>query len=93
MKEKWKKILERYGTIAIVIYLVTFVVTFVAIFSLIQFGFEDSIVSFFEEKFGKTFGSAGTIFVAYALTKATQPIRIGITILLLPLVASKKTNP
>jgi hypothetical protein len=93
MKEKWKNILERYGTIALVIYLVTFVVTFVAIYSLIEFGFEDSIVSFFEEHLGEKYSSAGTLVVAYALTKATQPIRIGITILLVPIVASKKTNP
>ena len=92
MKEKWKKILERYGTIAFVIYFVTFVVTFVLIYSLIQVGFEDTIVSFFEKHLGGKFSSAGTIVVAYALTKATQPIRIGVTIVLVPFFASKKDS-
>ena len=90
MNDKLKKILEKYGTVAIVIYLVTFLITFVSVFSLLQFGFKDSVVAFFQEHLGERYSSAGTLAVAYAITKVTQPIRIGVTIVLVPFFAKEK---
>ena len=92
MNTKWKQILEKYGRLAIVIYLTTFVVTFAGVFLLIQVGFQESIVSFFQEYLGEEYSSAGTLVVTYAITKILQPIRIAITIALIPIFGREKPS-
>ncbi len=92
MNKKWKEILDTYGRLAIIIYLSTFVLTFASVFLLIQLGFKDSIVAFFQENIGEDYSSAGTMIVAYGITKLTQPIRIAITIALVPILGRKKSN-
>ena len=85
MESKVKEILEKYGRLAIVIYLSTFVLTFTGVFCLIQMGMKDSVVDFFESYLGEGNGAAGTIALAYAITKITQPLRIALTVLLIPI--------
>ncbi len=86
MKKKLTEIVEQYGRWVIIIYLSTFVVTFGGVFLLIQFGFKEAIMDLFPKDWvGEDYASAGSAIVAYAITKATQPIRIAITIALVPL--------
>ena len=92
MNKRWKEILEKYGRLAIIIYLVTFVFTFGGTFLMIQFGFKDSVVQFFQEYLGDEYSAAGTVVLAYAITKITQPIRIALTIVVLPIFGKSKVN-
>jgi type IV secretory pathway TraG/TraD family ATPase VirD4 len=92
MKKKWTELIEKYGKWVFIIYLTTFVVTFGSVFILLQVGFKDSVVAYFIDNLGEEYASAGSAVLAYAITKATQPIRIAITILVVPLVA-RISNP
>jgi len=85
MKKKLTEIVEQYGRWVFIIYITTFVLTFGAVFLLLQIGFKESVVVFFTDNLGEEYASAGTAVLAYAITKATQPIRIAVTIVLVPL--------
>ena len=87
-----KEIIEKYGRLAIIIYLSTFVLTFSGVFCLIQMGMKESVVEFFTSYLGEEYAAAGTVALAYAITKITQPIRIGVTVLLLPIIAKQKSE-
>lgn len=78
LKAKYADTLERFGTIAITTYLTLFVATLAGFWFAIRMGFQPE---------GVTAG-AGTIGAAYVATKLTQPIRIGATILVTPIVAA-----
>ncbi len=79
MKEKLQKLMAEYGRIAIVVYLSTFVVTMA--------GFSIAITQGFEVE-GAT-STAGTLGAAWIATKLTQPIRIGVTLALTPVISSR----
>ena len=76
MKEKLQKLMAEYGRIALVVYLATFVVTMTGFSLAIMQGFEVDGAS----------STAGTLGAAWVATKLTQPIRIGVTLVLTPLV-------
>lgn len=77
MSEKLKALLADFGAYALVIYLVIFAATLLGFAAAIRAGFE-------VEGTGET---AGLWFAAWLATKATQPLRIGATLVLAPLVA------
>ena len=78
MKEKLQKLMAEYGRIALAVYLTTFVVTMA--------GFSIAITQGFEVE-GAT-STAGTLGAAWVATKLTQPIRIGVTLALTPVIGS-----
>ncbi len=82
MKSKIKALYEKYGNIAIVAYLAVFFMTFFAFFGLISMGFSlQDYSSWFSE-----LPTVGIIPIAYAATKLTQPIRIALCLVLIPIV-------
>ncbi len=76
-RKKLDDLLARYGPLALAVYLVLFVVVFAGFWLAIHLGF----------KVHGAAGSATTLGAAWIATKITQPLRIGGTVLLTPLVA------
>jgi hypothetical protein len=77
MPRSLKDMLAEYGTIAIVVYLAIFALTLGGFVLAIRLGWRPE----------STTGNAGILAAAYIATKLTQPIRIGATLLLTPIVA------
>ena len=69
--------MTEYGRVALFTYLVIFAVVLVGFILAISFGFDVKT----------RYGQAGVFGAAYLATKATQPLRIGATLLLTPIVA------
>lgn len=96
MKQKWIEIVEKYGKIAVILYFIIFFVSLFSFFALLEFGFSERILEWFGASISAEKLSAGNMVLAYALTKITQPIRILITVLCLPLtekiIPPKKEN-
>ncbi|MBA3657084.1 MAG: hypothetical protein H0W69_07020 [Gemmatimonadaceae bacterium] len=78
-----RRILAQYGTIAVVVYLALHMIVLFAFYLAIKMGWTPSGVA----------GEAGIWTVAYLLTKLTQPIRLGLTLLLTPLLARLVSRP
>lgn len=72
-----QRILSEYGPIALVVYLGIFFVVLAGAWAAIHFGWRPESVA----------GNVGTFTAAYLATKVTQPARIGLTLILTPLVA------
>jgi hypothetical protein len=77
MARSLKDMLAEYGSIAIVVYLSIFALTLAGFVLAIRLGWRPE----------STTGNAGIFVAAYIATKVTQPIRIGATLLLTPIVA------
>ena len=76
-RDKLKSLVEEYGPIAIVTYFSLFGLVLCGTFLAMRLGFSSTSVA----------GSAGTFGAAYLFTKLTQPLRIGATFILTPLIA------
>jgi hypothetical protein len=74
---RWERLLAEFGTIALVTYLVIALVVFVGFVIAIRMGFQVESAA----------ANAGTFGAAWIGLKLTQPIRIGATVALTPLVA------
>lgn len=70
-------LLAEYGAVAVVIYFTIFFAVLFGFWAAIRMGWRPTSVG----------GSAGAFTAAYIATKLTQPLRIGATVLLTPLVA------
>ena len=77
LRKTLKHILTEYGAVALVVYLTIFFVVLGGFWAAIRFGWRPASVA----------GNVGTFTAAYIATKLTQPLRIGATVLLTPLVA------
>lgn len=77
MKRTLKSILTEYGAVAVVLYLVIFGLVLAGSYLAIRAGWAPASAA----------GKTGTFVAAYIVTKLTQPIRIGVTVVLTPLVA------
>lgn len=75
--DRLKQLIADYGGIAFAIYMVIFVGTLVSFWATINAGVEVD---------GAAAG-AGTWAAAWVATKLTQPVRIGVTLVLTPIVA------
>lgn len=82
LKERLKAHLAEYGRVAIFTYLALFVVTITGFAIAISAGI----------KTNSSGGTAGTLVAAWAATKLTQPIRIGATLALTPLLSAVITR-
>jgi hypothetical protein len=83
MKIKMQDMFAQYGRIGIIVYFGIFFLTFFLFWLALTVGMDISSWGFFSGKLE----DLGTIALAYAATKLTQPIRIGITLVLTPLIA------
>ena len=72
MRKTLKNIFAEYGAIAVVVYLALFFIVFIGAWAGIRLGWAPGGVA----------GAAGTWTAAYIVTKITQPLRIGATVLL-----------
>jgi hypothetical protein len=77
VRRTFKQILAEYGTTALVVYLVIFTLVLLGVWLGIRLGWRPE----------STAGNVGTFTLAYLVTKATQPLRIGATLVLTPFVA------
>jgi hypothetical protein len=77
MRRRLEKLLAEYGEIALIIYFV--------LFGIVLFAFGAAITVGWEVESAK--GGVGTLGAAYVATKLTQPLRIGATVVLTPIVA------
>lgn len=78
-----KRILAQYGTIAVVVYLSVHMIVLFAFYLAIRMGWRPEGVA----------GQAGIWTAAYILTKLTQPLRLGITVLVTPFIARVFSRP
>ena len=83
MKTKMQDMFAQYGRMGIIVYFGIFFLTFFLFWLALSVGVDISSWDFFSGKLEKL----GTIALAYAATKLTQPIRIGLTLVLTPLIA------
>lgn len=77
LKSRYQKLIEDFGTVAIVTYFTIFFGTWFCFYAAIRLGFDVE---------GAAAGT-GKIVSAYVATKLTQPLRIGATLLLTPPIA------
>ncbi|HEY9225928.1 MAG TPA: DUF1279 domain-containing protein [Gemmatimonadaceae bacterium] len=77
MRKTLKHVLTEYGTVALVLYLVIFTLVLLGSWIAIRAGWSPTSVG----------GKAGTFAAAYIITKITQPLRIGATVVLTPIMA------
>ena len=78
-----RRILAQYGTIAVVVYLTLHMIVLFAFYIAIKMGWTpEGLV-----------GEAGIWTAAYLLTKLTQPIRFGLTMLVTPFIGRLFTAP
>ena len=77
LKGRFERLIEEYGKVAITTYLVLWVGTMAFFYVAITLGFEIEGMA----------AGAGGLGAAWLAAKVTQPLRIGATLLLTPLVA------
>ena len=77
MRKTAQQILTEYGAIGVVVYFTIFFAVLFGFWAAIRFGWRPTSAA----------GSVGTWTAAYLATKLTEPIRIGVTLALTPLVA------
>lgn len=89
-RRRYKDLVEQYGRVAIGTYFAIFFAVLFGFWAAIQGG-ADVAAGF--QQLGVDTQSAtsrsGTLVVAYAFTKLTQPLRIAATVLLTPLLAHR----
>lgn len=90
MKKKWKDIVEEYGRLAFIVYMTIFAFTLSGFFLLLKFGFSEMLLGWFDGYVSADTITTSTGVMAYALTKITQPIRILLTISLLPIISRRR---
>ncbi len=80
LKDRFTVLIETYGTIAFVVHTVVFTLTFAGFAIAISTGLHNNTDA------GEAASTAGTLGGAYLAAKLTSPIRIGITLVLTPIV-------
>ena len=87
--ERLKRVIQNYGTTAIVLHIALSLTSLGFFYCLIYFGFD--VASYvdlnrFGETAAKVMAGSGTFAVAYALHKMIMPVRVGATVILTPVV-------
>jgi hypothetical protein len=77
MRKTLKHIMTEYGAVALVLYLLIFAIVLCGSWVAIRAGWAPESAT----------GKVGTFAAAYVVTKVTQPLRIGLTVILTPFVA------
>ena len=81
MNPKIQQLFSKYGRTGIFVYFSIFFLTLFTFWALLTTGIDIRSWSFFSG-----LGNIGTIGIAYAATKITQPIRIAATVLVTPII-------
>jgi hypothetical protein len=76
MRRTLKQVFTEYGAVALTLYLLIFFLVLGGVWVGLRAGWHPA---------GAT-GKAGTFAAAYIITKLTQPLRIGVTVVLTPIV-------
>jgi hypothetical protein len=88
VRKTFQKLLAEYGVIAVVVYFTIFFATWIGAWAAIQQGVDLAALA---KRVGlsgnRIVASLGAWTAAYIFTKILQPVRIGITLLLTPLLA------
>jgi hypothetical protein len=88
MRKTLQKLLAEYGAVALVVYFVIFFATWVSAWAAIQHGVDlASLAARFRLSSTGFVANLGAWAAAYIFTKLLQPVRIGATVLLTPLLA------
>jgi hypothetical protein len=77
LRKTIQHLLTEYGTVAVIIYFAIFFAVLFGFWAAIRLGWRPSSAG----------GNVGAFTAAYIATKLTQPLRIGATVLLTPVVA------
>jgi hypothetical protein len=87
MRKTFKELLTEYGTIAVVVYFTIFFGVWVGAWAAIQRGVDlRALAARVGLSPNGTVANLGAWGAAYIFTKLLQPVRIGVTVLLTPLV-------
>jgi hypothetical protein len=87
MRKTFKELLAEYGTIAVIVYFTIFFGVWVGAWAAIQRGVDlRALAARVGLSPNGTVASLGAWGAAYIFTKLLQPVRIGVTVLLTPLV-------
>ena len=87
MRKTFKELLAEYGTIAVVVYFTIFFGVWVGAWAAIQRGVDlRALAARVGLSPNGAVASLGAWSAAYIFTKLLQPVRIGVTVLLTPLV-------
>ena len=87
MRKTFKELLAEYGTVAVVVYFTIFFSVWVGAWAAIQRGVDlRALAGRVGLSPNGTVASLGAWSAAYIFTKLLQPVRIGVTVLLTPLV-------
>lgn len=88
MRTTFQKLLAEYGTIAVIVYFTIFFATWIGAWAAIQQGVDLAALA---KRVGLSpsgiVANLGAWTAAYIFTKLLQPVRIGLTLLLTPLLA------
>ena len=88
MKKTFQKLMTEYGVIAVIVYFVIFFACWIGSWAAIERGVDLAALA---RRVGlssnRLVASLGAWTAAYIFTKILQPIRLGLTVVLTPLVA------
>ena len=88
MRKSFKDLLAEYGAIAVIVYFTIFFAVWVGAWAAIQRGVDlHALAARVGLSANGTVANLGAWAAAYLFTKLLQPIRIGVTLLLTPIVA------
>ena len=88
MQNKMTEIFSKFGKIGVIVYFSLFFLTFFGFYCAIHYGVDIKSWKYFDK-----LAVAGSVGLAYAATKITQPIRIGLTLAIVSLLAIKEEQP
>lgn len=92
-KKGWGAVLEEYGTIALVVILVLFAIEMTVLVILLRAGVDfEPFVAWVQATFGwdvsGVLNAAGTLGIAYAITRVLKPFQLALAAVLTPIVAT-----
>lgn len=85
MKNKMTEIFSKFGRMGVIVYFSLFFLTFFAFYCAIVYGVDIKSWKYFDN-----LAVVGSVGLAYAATKITQPIRIALTLAIVSLMAIKE---
>ena len=85
MKNKMTEIFSKFGRIGVIVYFSLFFLTFFGFYCAIHYGVDIKSWKYFEN-----LAVVGSVGLAYAATKITQPLRIGLTLAIVSVMAIKE---
>jgi hypothetical protein len=87
-QERMKEFVEQYGMMALAVYFAIFGLSIAVFMVLIRLGAQSTdVFTRLGLKVDSTAGFMGSLTLAYAATKLTQPVRIGIWFVVTPVIA------